>query len=84
MEYYSAHSKRVRRKRNRHANPASTTPVPPLLSANPKPMPLRPAGWAVRYEYKLATFAEFRAEEEVARKCVVFAFTFSSRPIFDV
>ncbi|EJD46843.1 hypothetical protein AURDEDRAFT_86850 [Auricularia subglabra TFB-10046 SS5] len=67
MEYYSAHNKRVRRKRNRHANPAST-PVPPLLSANPKPMPLRPAGWSVRYDYKLATFAEFRAEEEVARK----------------
>ncbi|KZV82442.1 hypothetical protein EXIGLDRAFT_843706 [Exidia glandulosa HHB12029] len=68
MEYYSAHSKRVRRKRNRHATPASTAPIPPVLSANPKPMPLRPAGWAVRYEYKLATFAEFRAEEEVARK----------------
>lgn len=30
--------------------------------------PLRPEGWTVRYEYKMACFAEFRGEDEVALK----------------
>jgi hypothetical protein len=32
--------------------------------------PLRPEGWSVRYEYKMACFAEFRGEDEVALKLV--------------
>ena len=30
--------------------------------------PLRSEGWTVRYEYKMACFAEFRSEDEVALK----------------
>jgi trafficking protein particle complex subunit 11 len=33
--------------------------------------PLRPEGWTVRYEYKMACFAEFRGEFEVALKWVI-------------
>jgi len=33
--------------------------------------PLRPEGWTVRYEYKMACFAEFRGEDEVALKYVL-------------
>ncbi|KAI0261262.1 Gryzun, putative trafficking through golgi-domain-containing protein [Gloeopeniophorella convolvens] len=57
VEYYTSHSKRVRRKRNRHAQG----------TAGPA-RPLRPEGWTVRYEYKMACFAEFRGEYEVALK----------------
>ncbi|KAG8690818.1 hypothetical protein FRC11_008923 [Ceratobasidium sp. 423] len=68
LEYYVAHSKRVRRKRNRH-NHGSTVPTPtPLSAGSGSGRPLGPQGWAVRYEYKMATFAEFRDEQEVARK----------------
>ncbi|KAG9008676.1 hypothetical protein FRB90_008778 [Tulasnella sp. 427] len=70
MEYYAAHSKRVRKKRNRHshANSASISGMPALPNPTPGPRPLRSIGWQVRYDYKLAIFAEFRMEEEVARK----------------
>ncbi|KAH7329744.1 Foie gras liver health family 1-domain-containing protein [Rhizoctonia solani] len=68
LEYYVAHSKRVRRKRNRH-NHGSSIPAPSHLPAGSgSGRPLGPQGWAVRYEYKMATFAEFRDEQEVARK----------------
>ena len=33
--------------------------------------PLRPEGWTVRYEYKMACFAEFRSEDQVALKYAV-------------
>ncbi|KAI3619017.1 glutathione transferase omega-1 [Moniliophthora roreri] len=69
IEYYTTHSKRVRRKRNRHSQVVSTyqTPISPL--GNPTvARPLRPEGWTVRYEYKMACFAEFRGEDEVALK----------------
>ena len=71
IEYYTAHSKRVRRKRNRHAQAATHLPMP--LSPHGSAMtarPLRPEGWTVRYEYKMACFAEFRGEDEVALKRV--------------
>lgn len=70
MEYYAAHSKRVRKKRNRHshANSASISGMPAVPNPSPVPRPLRSIGWQVRYDYKLAIFAEFRMEEEVARK----------------
>lgn len=67
VEYYTAHSKRVRRKRNRHAGSAYSG-YPTSALATTRAVPLRPIGWTVRYEYKMGTFAEFRFEEEVARK----------------
>ncbi|KAG6857740.1 hypothetical protein H0H87_004156 [Tephrocybe sp. NHM501043] len=65
LEYYTAHSKRVRRKRNRHSQ--ANHPIP-LAGVSNIPRPLRPEGWTVRYEYKMACFAEFRGEDEVALK----------------
>ncbi|KAL0072574.1 hypothetical protein AAF712_000337 [Marasmius tenuissimus] len=69
LEYYTSHSKRVRRKRNRHSQAVSSYPNPvgPLGNGNSS-RPLRPEGWTVRYEYKMACFAEFRGEDEVALK----------------
>ncbi|RPD57771.1 hypothetical protein L226DRAFT_490820 [Lentinus tigrinus ALCF2SS1-7] len=68
LEYYTNHSKRVRRKRNRHSQAASyQLPLSPLASAGIA-RPLRPEGWTVRYEYKMACFAEFRGEDQVALK----------------
>jgi hypothetical protein len=69
LEYYTSHSKRVRRKRNRHSQSVSSYNPPPLVSMGvPSTRPLRPEGWTVRYEYKMACFAEFRGEDEVALK----------------
>ncbi|KAJ7350608.1 Gryzun, putative trafficking through golgi-domain-containing protein [Mycena albidolilacea] len=69
LEYYTAHSKRVRRKRNRHSQAVSSYPVPhtPVGTAG-LGRPLRPEGWTVRYEYKMACFAEFRGEDDIALK----------------
>ena len=68
LEYYTNHSKRVRRKRNRHSQVASyQLPLSPMASAGIA-RPLRPEGWTVRYEYKMACFAEFRGEDQVALK----------------
>ncbi|KAG8923830.1 hypothetical protein FRC02_010860 [Tulasnella sp. 418] len=53
--YYAAHSARVQRKRR----------IQPRANANED---LREIGWIMRYEYKLALFAEFRMEVELARK----------------
>ena len=69
MDYYSAHSKRVRRKKSRY--PHQAMPLPPGTGPTTG-RPLRSEGWTVRYEYKMATFAEFRMEEELARKFVIF------------
>ncbi|RDB24899.1 Trafficking protein particle complex subunit 11 [Hypsizygus marmoreus] len=66
LEYYTAHSKRVRRKRNRHSQAVSYPNPPPGMPNIARP--LRPEGWTVRYEYKMACFAEFRGEDEVALK----------------
>ncbi|KDQ50908.1 hypothetical protein JAAARDRAFT_41691 [Jaapia argillacea MUCL 33604] len=72
IEYYTSHSKRVRRKRNRHAQSGGVGYVVPAISTPPgggvPTRPLRPEGWTVRYEYKMACFAEFRGEDEVALK----------------
>ncbi|KAI0365604.1 hypothetical protein BV20DRAFT_1056347 [Pilatotrama ljubarskyi] len=68
LEYYTNHSKRVRRKRNRHSQVTSYQhPISPMASAGVA-RPLRPEGWTVRYEYKMACFAEFRGEDQVALK----------------
>ncbi|KZT58702.1 hypothetical protein CALCODRAFT_432256 [Calocera cornea HHB12733] len=61
--YYANHSKTTRRKRSR---PHQATGPPPQGGGPPRP--LRPEGWAVRYEYKMGVFAEFRGEWELARK----------------
>ncbi|KAF8633400.1 hypothetical protein AX17_004571 [Amanita inopinata Kibby_2008] len=66
IEYYTAHSKRVRRKRNRHSQAPTSYPLP-TSSANIV-RPLRSEGWTVRYEYKMGCFAEFRGENDVALK----------------
>ncbi|KAL5532043.1 hypothetical protein ACEPAF_5607 [Sanghuangporus sanghuang] len=68
IEYYTSHSKRVRRKRNRHTQASAPNPYPHGLAPAARALPLRPEGWTVRYEYKMACFAEFRGEEEVALK----------------
>ncbi|EMD33144.1 hypothetical protein CERSUDRAFT_118207 [Gelatoporia subvermispora B] len=70
VEYYTNHSKRVRRKRNKHSQTVSSYPLPmsPIGAAAATPRPLRPEGWTVRYEYKMACFAEFRGEDEIALK----------------
>ncbi|KAJ7287102.1 Gryzun, putative trafficking through golgi-domain-containing protein [Mycena rebaudengoi] len=67
LDYYIAHSKRVRRKRNRHSQ-ASAYPVPHTPVTASISRPLRPEGWTVRYEYKMACFAEFRGEDDIALK----------------
>ncbi|KAJ3863828.1 hypothetical protein EV359DRAFT_64503 [Lentinula novae-zelandiae] len=81
VEYYTAHSKRVRQKRNRHqaqSAQSSHRPTPSVVASSSStsalgamsalPAPLKPEGWTVRYEYKMASFAEFRGEYEVALK----------------
>jgi hypothetical protein len=64
LEYYGNHTKRIRRKRNRPP-PSSQTPA-----HSGAVRPLRPVGWTTRYDYKMATFAELRGEEDVALKFV--------------
>jgi trafficking protein particle complex subunit 11 len=59
IEYYRELSKHTRRKRNRNATPQPT--IPPTTAHN-----LPPQGWIVRYEFKLAVFAEFRQEMDAA------------------
>ncbi|PFH52170.1 hypothetical protein AMATHDRAFT_74451 [Amanita thiersii Skay4041] len=66
IDYYTAHSKRVRRKRNRHSQAPAPYSIP--TSSTNIARPLRPEGWTVRYEYKMGCFAEFRGENEVALK----------------
>ena len=69
IDYYTNHSKRVRRKRNRHTqtNTAYQQPLVPMGSTH-APRPLRSEGWSVRYEYKMGCFAEFRGEDDIALK----------------
>ncbi|KAH7883282.1 Gryzun, putative trafficking through golgi-domain-containing protein [Phlebopus sp. FC_14] len=76
VEYYTSHSKRVRRKRNRHSQTLSSYNPPSLVPVGAaSTRPLRTEGWTVRYEYKMACFAEFRGEDEVALKHYQDAYT---------
>ncbi|KIK67572.1 hypothetical protein GYMLUDRAFT_69742 [Collybiopsis luxurians FD-317 M1] len=79
VEYYTAHSKRVRQKRNRHQAQSSQQSSQYNPSSNLGPIngaaALSPKGWTVRYEYKMACFAEFRGEHEVALKHYQDAYT---------
>ena len=61
IEYYRDLSKKARRKRNRSSVPPPTVPPPPN-----GPSAIAAAGWNVRYEFKLAVFAEFRQEMDAA------------------
>lgn len=67
MEYYSSHSKRIRRKRSRV--PASQLSVP-TSGAGEKGKTLAIQGWAVRYDWKAGWFAEVRGDLEAARRSV--------------
>ncbi|WVQ77984.1 hypothetical protein IAT38_000065 [Cryptococcus sp. DSM 104549] len=70
MEYYSAHTKRVRRKRSRV--PVSQLAMSPTAGVGGQGQgaqrSLGPQGWAVRYDWKLGWFAEARGEFEIARR----------------
>ncbi|WVO12852.1 hypothetical protein L204_100460 [Cryptococcus depauperatus] len=65
LEYYTAHSKRVRRKKNRA--PASQPSHSPITTSRGQKA-LSPQGWAVRYDWKMGWFAEVRGEIDVARR----------------
>ncbi|CAG8550412.1 7506_t:CDS:10 [Funneliformis caledonium] len=62
LNYYREHGKRVKRKRTRLPSPSSTN----SMRSSTIPQPLGVQGWMIRYDYKLATFAEFRQEMEAA------------------
>ncbi|GBC06239.1 hypothetical protein RclHR1_06700003 [Rhizophagus clarus] len=70
LNYYREHGKRVKRKRSRLPSPSGGNYMrpPPPLSEKPStsPQPLGVQGWMIRYDYKLATFAEFRQDMEAA------------------
>lgn len=61
VEYYRELSKHARRKRNRASVPPPTAPPTSGTSRT-----LSHQGWNVRYEFKLAVFAEFRQEMDAA------------------
>jgi len=60
IEYYTELSRKARKKRHR-----STAPPPTVAPAN-STQTITHTGWVVRYEIKLAIFAEFRGEIDVA------------------
>ncbi|WAQ81565.1 hypothetical protein PtA15_1A907 [Puccinia triticina] len=68
IDYYREHSRRVRRKRSRSTSNAFAQSTSYHQPGQPVLTPLSPQGWSVRSDYKLATFAEFRQEYELAIK----------------
>ncbi|CAI2164898.1 20189_t:CDS:10 [Funneliformis geosporum] len=62
LNYYREHGKRVKRKRSRLPSPSSIN----SMRSSTIPQPLGVQGWMIRYDYKLATFAEFRQDMEAA------------------
>ncbi|PKC06517.1 hypothetical protein RhiirA5_419462 [Rhizophagus irregularis] len=67
LNYYREHGKRVKRKRSRLPSPSGNFMRPPLSEkSSMSPQPLGIQGWMIRYDYKLATFAEFRQDMEAA------------------
>jgi hypothetical protein len=65
VEYYSAHAKRVKRKRVRVTGAQSSG------QGGQQGIPgksLGPQGWIVRYDWKAGWFAEIRGELEEARR----------------
>ncbi|WWD15882.1 hypothetical protein CI109_100306 [Kwoniella shandongensis] len=65
LEYYSAHAKRVRRKRSRV--PLSQMGASPMITGAGA-RALGPQGWAVRYDWKAGWFAEVRGDFDAARR----------------
>jgi hypothetical protein len=63
VDYYREHGRRARRKRSRV--PTQARPIGAVAG----PAPLGPQAWSVRYDYKMAVFAEMRQEIEVSLKC---------------
>ena len=73
LNYYREHNKRIKRKKTM----AASSPIynntnynsSMLIDYSPStPIPLGIHGWMTRYDYKLATFAEFRQELDTALK----------------
>ncbi|KAI9017652.1 Gryzun, putative trafficking through golgi-domain-containing protein [Gaertneriomyces semiglobifer] len=62
--YYRDHDKRIKRKKARL--PPLHASAPPAQAMAPATSPLPPLGWHLRYEYKIAAFAEFRQDVETA------------------
>ena len=66
LAYYRELSKRIKKKRSRLP---STTSDPNIRREEKSDnQPLIVQGWMVRYDYKMATFAEFRQEIDSAIK----------------
>ncbi|CAG8465752.1 3204_t:CDS:10 [Diversispora eburnea] len=65
LNYYREHGKRVRRKRSRFNNPGVNYIRPPIDHSDNAPLGVQ--GWLARYDYKLATFAEFRLQTRSKR-----------------
>jgi len=63
VEYYRDLTKHARRKKGR-----GYAPAPPASSARATSQALTLHGWNVRYDFKLAVFAEFRQEMDVAQR----------------
>lgn len=70
LDYYREHGRRSRRKKGRVGtiNISSTRPLSSSTNTPAVAAPLGPQGWTVRYDYKLAIFAEFRQELPIALK----------------
>ncbi|KAF0525068.1 Gryzun, putative trafficking through golgi-domain-containing protein [Gigaspora margarita] len=63
LKYYREHGNRVKRKRNKLPSPATAGYVRPSSDYHSSaPAPLSIQGWMFRYDYKMATFAEFRQD----------------------
>ncbi|CAG8498132.1 7467_t:CDS:10 [Ambispora gerdemannii] len=76
LGYYRELGKRIKKKRSK-LPPASVGFVPPSSDQLPNmtPQPLGIQGWMIRYDYKMATFAEFRQEIDTAIKYYESAYT---------
>ncbi|KAK9768173.1 hypothetical protein K7432_001417 [Basidiobolus ranarum] len=69
INFYREQGKHMKKKRSRI--PMPQPPKSPVMNPNPeKPseLPLSNLGWLVRYDFKMATFAEFRQDPESALK----------------
>ncbi|CAG8514102.1 18433_t:CDS:10 [Dentiscutata erythropus] len=63
LNYYREHGKRIKRKRNRLPSPATAGYIRPSSDYHSSaPAPLSIQGWMFRYDYKMATFTEFRQD----------------------
>lgn len=74
MSYYHDHSKKIKDKKKRPRPKTGVTPSGSLSNLNfgnsshDPTKPLTNAGWALRYDFKLAVFAEFQSKYSLAVK----------------